>query len=133
MSASWDYLTCRLSSETAAALLIRRAWTPADFQSYPELLVGGLDYLRKGWDGKLWTNPGSGIAPVADEWQRYLAGDLPVTVLSVRRISDDVWLEVRLETESCGETLEGVNPATGWVPAYGLTGTPSVWFHSRGC
>jgi hypothetical protein len=106
---------------------------PVEFRSYPDLLVDGLDYLRKGWDGKLWSAPGGGVAAVDTRWRRYLADNLPVTVLSVRRVGNDAWLEVRLEAESCGETLEGVSPMTGWVPAYRPSGTPSVWFYSRGC
>ena len=112
------------------------AWlqgTPADFRSYPELLIGRLGYLRKGWDGKLCVAPSGVGAPIGTAWQRYLIDDLPVTVLNVHRMGDDVWVEVRLEPESCGEKLEGVSPATGWVPAYRPWGTPSVWFYSRGC
>ncbi len=105
----------------------------AEFRSYPELLVDGLGYLRKGWDGTLWSAPGRGAAAVDARWRRYLADTVPVTVLSVRRVGNDAWLEVRLEPESCGETLEGVHPVTGWVPAYRPSGTPSVWFYSRGC
>ena len=95
---------------------------------YPELLGNSLDYLRKGWDGTLLRSPGGTAATIVAGWRKYLTDDVPVTVLGVRRIGDEVWIEVRLETESCGEKLEGVSPATGWIPAYRLPGTRrSTW------
>jgi hypothetical protein len=106
----------------------------ADFEPFPELLVHKLAYLRKGWDGSWWQTPGAGSATrVAAGWTRYLEDDIPVDVLDVRLVQNHAWLHVLLKTESCGESLSGVTPATVWIPAYQPSGAPSVWFYARGC
>jgi hypothetical protein len=106
---------------------------PKDFRSYPELLTQKLSYLAKGWDGRLSRTPQAVASRVPAEWAKYLEDDIPVEVLDVRRARNDIWIHVRLQTESCGETRAGVSPISGWVRAYRPSGRTSVWFHSRGC
>jgi len=106
----------------------------ADFEPFPELLVHKLAYLRKGWNGSWWQTPGAGSATrIAAGWTRYLEDDIPVDVLDVRLVRNRAWLRILLKTESCGETLNGVTPAPGWIPAYQPSEAPSVWFYARGC
>src|SRR5262245_27303090 len=105
-----------------------------DFQSYPDLLKERLAYVRKGWAARLWQAPGQGPGTrIPTAWSRYLADNIPVEVLDVQRVNGVSWIRVRLQTESCGETLAGVEPATGWIPAYQTSGRPAVWFYARGC
>lgn len=104
------------------------------FQSYPELLKERLSYVRKGWDGRLSPTPGNGPGTrIPTAWSRYLADNIPVEVLEVQRVGDVPWIRVRLQTESCGEALAGVESATGWIPAYQASGRTAVWFYARGC
>jgi hypothetical protein len=106
----------------------------ADFHPYPELLNDRLAYVRKGWAGRVWQTPGSGPGTqVPMAWSRYLADNIPAEVLEVQRISGVPWLRLRLQTESCGEALAGVEPVTGWIPAYQPSGRTAVWFYARGC
>ena len=108
--------------------------TPADFASYPELLTERLAYLREGWDGRLWRAPGAaGPARVPEGWAARLGGVIPIDVLAVQRAGGTLWIRVRLQTETCGETIPKATPETGWVPAYRSSGETSAWFHSRGC
>ena len=119
--------------------ILVRAWVtrdnPSDFLSYPEILKDHLDYLREGWDGRVWDTPGAiGTAkPVPSRWTSYLNRNIPIDSLGSRRIGTEWWIHVRLLTESCGQSLEGVSPLAGWVPAYRRSGAPSAWFYSRGC
>ena len=122
----------RVALQRGSAWITRK--DAGNFQSYPELLKERLSYVRKGWDGRLSPAPGSGPGirlPVA--WSRYLADNIPVEVLEVQRVGDVPWILVRLQTESCGEALAGVEPATGWIPAYQASGRTAVWFYARGC
>lgn len=106
----------------------------ADFEPFPELLQHKLAYLKKGWNGSWWQTFGAGSSTrVAAGWTPYLEDDIPVDVLDVRLVRNRAWLHIRLKNESCGETLNGVTPATGWIPAYQPSGDPSAWFHARGC
>jgi hypothetical protein len=122
------------------ALLQDSAWIERDdnvnFLSYPASLTSDtyLTYLRQDWDGRLWTAPGAAAAVAAPQgWQAYRAKSLPVRVLSTRTVGQEIWIQIRFETgDVCGETLEGVTPLEGWIPAYRQTMT-SVWFYSRGC
>jgi hypothetical protein len=105
-----------------------------DFQRYPEALEHKLSYIRGNWDGRLWRTPASGAAArIPSAWTPHLDDDVPVQVLEVRRVRNEAWIQVRLETERCGETLKGVAPTTGWIPAYQPSGRTSLWFYSRGC
>ena len=137
--------------ETLAAIVYQRsglwfrialqqgsAWITRDtsngFLPYPELLKERLAYLRKGWDGRLWDTPGaSATKPLPSNWKSHAAENIPLQFLGARRLSGGLWIHVRLETESCGESLEGVKPAEGWLPAYRSSGQASAWFYSRGC
>jgi len=122
------------------ALLRGSAWIARDdnvnFLSYPDSLTSEnyLTYLRQDWDGRLWPAPGAAAAVAAPRgWQAYRGKSLPVHVLSTRTVGQETWIQVRFETgDVCGQTLEGVTPLEGWIPAYRQTMT-SVWFYSRGC
>jgi hypothetical protein len=138
--------------ETPAAIVYQRAglwfrialqqgsaWVERDdskgFLPYPEILTDRLSYMGKGWDGRVWSTPGaSGAAtPLPPGWKAYLSQEIPIDLLGTRRMGDEVWIHIRLLIERCGETLQGVSPATGWVRAYQSSGSPSAWFSSRGC
>jgi hypothetical protein len=106
---------------------------PQNFLQYPDLLINRLAYVRKGWDGTLWREPGGVAAMVPETWTTHLGDDLNAEVLSVRRVGKQRWIHVRLVTESCGQILPGLQPVTGWIRAYDSSGRPAAWFYSRGC
>ena len=107
---------------------------PRDFLSYPQLLKNGLAYVRDGWGAKLWETPGATVtARLPSKWQSYAGQNVPMTFLGFRRVADRLWIHVRVETESCGESLEGVKPVAGWIRAYRPNGEPAAWFYARGC
>jgi hypothetical protein len=122
------------------ALQRRSAWvkrpdSQAAFHQYPDLLKDRLAYIMAGWDGKLWSEPGGAGRPVplAPAWRRHLADEVPIDVVAVRRVGNQVWIQVRLETERCGESLADVKPVTGWIPGSHTQSVPAAWFFSRGC
>lgn len=122
----------RIALQQGSAWITRN--DPADFLPYPELLKVRLTYLRQGWDGKLWHTPGASVtAPLASTWTSHAKDNIPLTFLGSRRLAGELWIQVRLETESCGVVLEGVKPVEGWLPAYDSSGQTSAWFYSRGC
>jgi len=107
--------------------------TAQDFLPYPDLLVRRLAYIRKHWDGQLWSEPGGVARAVPAEWRAHVGDDINADVLAVRHHGHDSWIQVRLLTESCGETVPGVKSLTGWIRAYGPSGRPAAWFYARGC
>lgn len=121
----------RIALQRGSAWILRQ--NQDAFEAYPELLMNKLAYIDTGWDGRVWQTPEISTGRPAAGWTPYLAQGIPVQVLATRRLNDNVWIHVRLETNVCGETLAGVTSTTGWIPAYRPAGTPSVWFHSRGC
>lgn len=123
----------RIALQRGSAWVVRDE--PGDFLPYPELLEDRLSYLRPGWDGRLWDTPGAAgtATPLPPGWTRHVKQDVPIECLGSRRVSDEVWIQVRLVTERCGESLEEVSPVSGWVPAYRPSDAPAAWFYSRGC
>ena len=107
--------------------------TAQDFLPYPDLLVRRLAYIRKHWDGQLWSEPGGVARAVPAEWRAHLGDDKKAEVLAVRHPGHDSRIQVRLLTESCGEAVSGVQPLTAWIPAYASSGRPAAWFYARGC
>ena len=113
---------------------IRRT-DPEEFLPYPDLLRENLAHMLPGWDGTLRETPNmSGkIRPLTPGWHELLERQPSVEYLGSRRVGKDLWIHVKLLTETCDEKLEGMTPVTGWVPAYRPNRAPSVWFSSRGC
>jgi hypothetical protein len=114
------------------------AWVrrdPKDFLPYPDMLRERLAYILQGWDGTLRETPGvsGNVRPLSSGWKGLLDRQLSIDYLGFRRVGGDLWIHVRLITEVCGQLLQGVDPVTGWIPAYRLHRAPSVWFSSRGC
>lgn len=129
----------------------RFAWLPpADagaFRPYPELLKERLTYLTRDWDRALHVAPGGHVSakvptvpsdqPLGEPYQDF--GDTgadpsDVTVLDQRQDAGEWWLRVRLEPSVCRTAPEPPRViGEGWVPAYGASGRPTVWFFSRGC
>ena len=103
------------------------------FLPYPDLLVKRLAYIRKDWDGLLWSQPAGVARKVPAKWRAHLRDDITADVLAVSQDGPDRWIQVRLLTESCGDTVPDVQPVTGWIRAYAPTGRPAAWFYSRGC
>ena len=107
--------------------------TPQHFLRYPELLLQRLAYINKHWNGQLWSQPAGAARAVPAEWRAHLGDDINAEVLAVRHHGHDSWIQVRLLAESCGETVPGVKPLTGWIRAYAQSGRPAAWFYARGC
>jgi hypothetical protein len=106
-----------------------------DFLSYPELLGERLSYILQGWDGTLRETPGASgrVIPLSPGWKASLNRQLNTEFLGARRAGNDLWIHIQLITERCGQSLAGVTPVTGWIPAYQSNRSPSAWFSSRGC
>lgn len=99
-----------------------------DFLAYPQVLAKRLTYLRDGWDGQLRRSPNARSAAVPVP-----AKQIGIEVLGVRRTDNEDWMRIRFVAERCGQTVPMPRPVEGWVPAYRPDGTPTAWFHSRGC
>lgn len=101
------------------------------FWPYDTLPIRWLSYLNTEWDGYIWPDPGAGLpwyAKASDHSEH------AIVVHDSQRIGGSLWFKVELLSES---PCEGIDPprslAAGWIPAYGSSGKPAVWFYSRGC
>lgn len=113
----------------------RFGWLHPDFAGtylpYPDVAVNRLNYLTD-FHGFVWPNPGAGIptrfssGPEADP-------EIPAEVHEVTMIGGSPWLRVTILRASPCEGGDGEAAASGWIPAFGVTGEPSAWFYSRGC
>ncbi len=104
----------------------------AEFHSMQALVVSGLGYLTKSWNGLICTEPGKpGTCKKVD------SGSNPepnTVVLGYREVNGEFWFEVKLPPdETCGEPDPDIPPSRGWVLGHGKDGAPAVWFYSRGC
>lgn len=102
------------------------------FYSLSQLYANALTYLTAEWNGQLCAQPGDPSSCRAYQGDRTR---IPSSeVLATREIMGVRWFEIRLPLDACGEEPEpGVPLQQGWVPAYGATGRPVIWFYSRGC
>src|SRR5262245_6717832 len=109
----------------------------ADFQPYPEMLTSDhLCHLQADWDGLLWAAPGEGTPKrISSAWRERIPNTLAVDVLELRRVGDRRWIRVRVTNGPCIDAgdMKRLPPVTGWLPVYGRSGVPNVWFYSRGC
>jgi len=100
---------------------------------YAELPVRRLAYLTGSWSGHVWPDPGAGN-PARSARAGDPRGEVPVTVEESRMVGGLPWFRVAiLSTTPCGGPEEAVPELSGWVPAYGADGEPTVWYWSRGC
>lgn len=101
------------------------------FWPYDTLPIRRLSYLNTEWDGYIWPDPGAGLPWYAKASEH---SEHAIVVHDSQRIGGSLWFNVELLSES---PCEGIDPprslAAGWIPAYGSTGKPAVWFYSRGC
>jgi hypothetical protein len=106
-----------------------------DFQAYPAMLTHDrLCHLQTDWDGLLWAAPGGGTPKsVPPGWKALIDERISVDVLELRLVGSRRWIRVRLSTGHCAEDRKEPKPVTGWLPVYGRSGSPTVWFYSRGC
>jgi hypothetical protein len=108
----------------------------ADFLAYPDMLLDKLAHTMQSWDGTLRATPGlsSTIVKLSEGWKELLDRQLSIKYLGSRRVGSDLWIHIRLLAESeCDQKHEGVTSISGWIPAYHVNRSPSVWFSSRGC
>jgi len=106
------------------------------FLPYPEILISESfqTYLRPGWDGNLWREPGVGSAmPAPDSWRTHRSEEIPVRITTSRKVGNDIWIRIRFETEVCGKSMGSLPSLEGWIPAHRASRATSVWFYSRGC
>ena len=122
------------------ALMRGSAWisrvSDEGFLAYPDILTSEsfLTYLRPGWDGNLWTEPGRGAGtPAPEAWRSHRNSEIPVRITATRNVGNEMWIQIRFESESCGQSLGKLPALQGWIPAHRSSRATSVWFYSRGC
>lgn len=139
--------TVEIANEEPAAIVLERrprwyrialptdsGWIRVDdtrrFVPITRLLSTRMTYLRSGALLPLPAEPGRASTAAG----RPLASDVPVRVVSTRRLDGVLWLQVDTrDAEGCGRPAP---PAiSGWLPMLDerRRGVPSVWFWSRGC
>ena len=108
---------------------------PSKFHSYQNLVQESLSYLTDAWPGGFWPSPGaSDPIAVPTEWQAYTANETMIVVLESAVVQNELWFRVRLDPDyGCGRVTAALPVVEGWVLAYSPTGSPQIWFHSRGC
>jgi hypothetical protein len=130
----------RAGSWYRIALMKGSGWierrNPEAFMAYPESFATDslATYLREGWDGNVWAEPGEPAGRAAPrEWQAHRNEEIPVQVLGSRVVRRAAWIQIRFLAESCGTSLGNLPALAGWVPAHRTSRATSVWFYSRGC
>lgn len=118
----------RLSDGTEGWLSPDQAGT---FQPYPDLAINRLNYIRAPWHGFVWPSAGAGspARTTVESGQR----EVPIEVLERMDVGGFPWLRVNVMRDSPCEVAEPAVRVSGWIPAWGPEGTPTVWFYSRGC
>ena len=105
------------------------AWHP-----YETLPVARLAYLTSAWSGHVWPEPGAGIPTRSARKNASGRQEYAVDVLESATIGGYVWFRVAvLDGDPCTGTQAPRPELTGWVPGYGPSGDPALWYYSRGC
>ena len=120
---------------TSGATVWTRAADAGRFVPYADLVTRRLNYLTRSWSGLFWPDPGAGIPfRFAAPRETDPVTGASVEVIEMQRIGGMLWLHIRvLATSPCEGVQENSSRGAGWIPAYGRTGQPNVWFYSRGC
>ena len=95
-----------------------------------------LSYLDHDWSGVLYAEPADRPSrrAVDPRWRHRIGRVNVVKVVRVRVLPDNTWIEIELGSAAgCADESEPLPQQQGWIPAYGRSGWPLVWFHSRGC
>ncbi|MEE4184914.1 MAG: hypothetical protein V2J12_04010 [Gammaproteobacteria bacterium] len=138
--ASYEFAAAEVYAREAFGYQVRLSdgrfgWLAAEhggsWFAYDELPVNRLSYLTDAWPGFLWPEPGAGL-PLRIVRQDHDT-EIPVNTVRSARIGGSLWFYVeRLDASPCsGGTPKVLD--SGWLPAYGNGGEPTVWFYSRGC
>ncbi len=109
-----------------------RAADAGEFYPYEALLLNRLSYLNQHWSGFVWPEAGAGL-PQRSSQATSNAVEVPVNVIESKIIGGMPWFRVEIYD---GEICTGLEPSvsmSGWIPGYGRSGEPSLWFYSRGC
>lgn len=149
---SYDDLASReVDYEVAAAVVLARVdgWSrvrladgragwvaPGDAGTwfpYAELPVNRLAYLNGHWSGFVWPDPGAGLPARSGRKDPAGREEYTVDVHESTLVGGLPWFRVSLLAEDPCEGGSDRAELTGWVPAYGADGEPTVWFWSRGC
>ncbi len=105
------------------------------YSSFDELPVNRLSYLNEHWTGFVWPSPGAGLPVRSTQHAGAKTGraESAARILESTRIGSSLWFRVDVLSASECESEQARVVLSGWVPAYGVTGEPAVWFYSRGC
>jgi hypothetical protein len=115
------------------------AWLPPEeagaFHDLAALLTNSLAYLDHGWDGLVFEAPDRAAPRLAldPSWRATMGEVVEVDVEEARDVAGELWLRLDAIWPSPCTGEDPAAVASGWVPAYGASGEPNVWFYSRGC
>lgn len=101
----------------------------SEFRSLYALIEEGLSHLTDHWDRRLCL--GSSVTDCVEV--RIDDPNPAVKVIEQRVVKGMPWWRIELMNASLCRIEEPKVLDTGWVPAYGRNGRPTVWFSSRGC
>ena len=112
------------------------AWLSPDdagaFHAFERLVSEGLAHMTAAWDGFVNALPGDATRTRVQP--RKPNGYDDVTVGGFRTVGGKLWLQVEVMSHSiCTSPASPTVRARGWIPAHDNSGTPVVWFASRGC
>lgn len=100
---------------------------------YAELPVNRLAYLNGHWSGFVWPDPGAGLPARSPRKDPEGREEYTVEVHESMSVGGLPWFRVSILAEDPCEGGSDRVESSGWVPAYGADGEPTVWFWSRGC
>lgn len=113
-------------------------WVASDkagpYHPLEEMLVDSLSYLTSAWEGAMASAPAApALRWLHPAWRRHMGGEIMVDVRETRWVNAELWLrlDVLWPAPCSGEDSAIIH--SGWVPAYGESGSVNVWFNSRGC
>lgn len=112
------------------------AWLKAQEKSeyFPleALLMNGLTYIATAPDVQLSDHPRA-LAGAGEDDKTASTGD-EVRVVEFIEAENELWIHIEVMSHSiCEPGEEPMVTARGWLPAYGPSAEPTIWFRSRGC
>jgi len=125
-----DWVLVRMMVDSSSNIL---GWihpnSRGPYHPVEDLFKSGLCYLTTDWDGFLYADVGNSKV-VSKTTRNEQTSD--INILEIRKLRDQLWVEVELLGPG---RYEGIKPeivAKGWVPVHKRDGKLNVWFFSRG-